>query len=67
MAKDCVKLIYALFYIVVANLLHALSAIGEALQVSDVTGWKFSRVSMLKFLLNTPFCGLIKIDISKAL
>lgn len=40
MAKDCVKLIYVLPYVAVANL-HvpiALSAISAALQVNGVTG-----------------------------
>lgn len=42
MAKDCVKLIYLLSYVLVANLLLliALSAISAAIQVNDFTGWK---------------------------
>lgn len=47
MAKDCVKLIYVLSYVVVANLLLliALSAISAALQVNDFTAWKLFQQS----------------------
>lgn len=47
MAKDCVKLIYVLSCVVVANLLLliALSAISAALQVNDFTGWKLFQQS----------------------
>lgn len=47
MAKYCVKLIYVLCYVVVANLLLliALSAISAALQVNDFTGLKLFQQS----------------------
>lgn len=47
MAKDCVKLIYVLSYVVVANLLLliALSAVSAALRVNDFTGWKLFQRS----------------------
>ncbi len=47
MAKGCVKLIYVLSDVVLANLLPliALSAISTALQVNDFTGWKLFQQS----------------------
>lgn len=56
MAKACVKLIYVLSCVVVANLLLliALSAISAARQVNDFAGWKLFHQS-LKFSLNGSF------------
>lgn len=64
MAKDCVKLIYVLSCVVVANLLLliALSAISAALQVNDFTGWKLFLQSLnAEVFIKYPFL-FIKID-----
>lgn len=60
LAKDCVKLIYVVFYLVVANLcsLTALSAV--SVPVHDVTGLKhFPKI--LEFNLINPFLILLNL------
>lgn len=69
MAKDCVKLIYVLPYLVVANLLLliALSAISASVQVNDYTGLKLSQQSLNAQVFIKRSLLWTKIDISAAM
>lgn len=65
MAKDCVKLIYVLSCVVVANLLLliALSAISAAVQLNDIIGWKLFQQSLNAevFIKCSPFPDSLKL------